>query len=297
MASQTGTMSPFYSDEHLEPSHLLRKVILLFLLVIALALGLDILFREKPGYSLMLQKLFSDLCMAVMAGFGSRFIIRNQPGFVRGVSAMASYIVGLFILGYVSNWKYGIGPIVFWPKEVNWDGLAQLGIGLILFLLVFRAWSKSGSVAVDSASRIQNWTPNIFTGNRNTHASSNARIGASKLSMPSFSWPSFKISARPRTESPRPNSGSRARVNSRTRGKSSTLSLSRPSNQAHHRNVFRKKPHVQLALVEEHRCPYCLEIVQRTDPRGVVECEVCHSLHHKDCWEITGICQVPHLNT
>jgi hypothetical protein len=37
--------------------------------------------------------------------------------------------------------------------------------------------------------------------------------------------------------------------------------------------------------------------VKRNDPRGVVECEVCHTLHHKDCWDITGACQVPHLNT
>jgi len=57
-----------------------------------------------------------------------------------------------------------------------------------------------------------------------------------------------------------------------------------------------KKARVQLALVEEHRCPYCLETVARADPRGVVECKVCHTLHHKDCWDITGSCQVPHLN-
>jgi hypothetical protein len=50
-------------------------------------------------------------------------------------------------------------------------------------------------------------------------------------------------------------------------------------------------------VVEEHRCPYCLDAVARTDPRGVKECEVCHTLHHADCWAITGICQVPHLNT
>jgi hypothetical protein len=29
----------------------------------------------------------------------------------------------------------------------------------------------------------------------------------------------------------------------------------------------------------------------------VVECDVCHALHHKDCWDITGFCQVPHLNS
>jgi hypothetical protein len=27
----------------------------------------------------------------------------------------------------------------------------------------------------------------------------------------------------------------------------------------------------------------------------VVECEICHTLHHADCWAITGACQVPHF--
>ena len=57
------------------------------------------------------------------------------------------------------------------------------------------------------------------------------------------------------------------------------------------------RPRVQFAVVEDHRCPFCLDSVSRADPRGVVECEVCHALHHKDCWDITGVCQVPHLNT
>jgi hypothetical protein len=300
MASQTGTMSPFYSDEHLEPSHLLRKVILLFLLVIALALGLDILFRAKSGFSPMLQKLFSDLCMAVVAGFGSRLIIRNQPGFVRGVAAMASYVIGLLLLGFLSKWKYGMGPIVFWSRDVNWDGLAQFGLGLVLFLLVFRAWSKADSVALDSAVRSPKRAPNIFVRNKKARArasqSSNARIGFSKLSMPSFSWPRFGTPAKRPTGNSRSKAGSKARVNYRSKDQPPTLSLSRPSS-GKQRNLFRKRPHVQLALVEDHRCPYCLEEVQRTDPRGVVECEVCHALHHKDCWEITGTCQVPHLNT
>jgi hypothetical protein len=58
-----------------------------------------------------------------------------------------------------------------------------------------------------------------------------------------------------------------------------------------------RKPRVQFAVVEDHRCPFCLDPVSRADPRGWVECEVCHALHHKDCWDITGVCQVPHLNT
>jgi hypothetical protein len=63
------------------------------------------------------------------------------------------------------------------------------------------------------------------------------------------------------------------------------------------KRAARRKPKIQFALVEEHRCPYCLDAVARNDPRGVKECDVCHTLHHADCWSITGVCQVPHLNT
>jgi hypothetical protein len=48
--------------------------------------------------------------------------------------------------------------------------------------------------------------------------------------------------------------------------------------------------------VVEDRCPYCLDIIKRQDPRGVKICDVCHTPHHADCWAITGKCQVPHLN-
>ena len=62
------------------------------------------------------------------------------------------------------------------------------------------------------------------------------------------------------------------------------------------RNVLRRRPAVQIAAYEEHRCPYCLQDIKRDDVRGSVECPICHTLHHKDCWDITGTCQVPHLN-
>jgi ribosomal protein L37AE/L43A len=58
-----------------------------------------------------------------------------------------------------------------------------------------------------------------------------------------------------------------------------------------------RKPMLQISTFEEHRCPFCLEEVKRNDPRGIKECEVCHSMHHADCWAITGMCQVPHLNS
>jgi len=52
--------------------------------------------------------------------------------------------------------------------------------------------------------------------------------------------------------------------------------------------------HVKLNGSEDHRCPYCLEEVHKNDPRGVVICPECGTWHHKDCWEITGSCQMAH---
>jgi hypothetical protein len=51
---------------------------------------------------------------------------------------------------------------------------------------------------------------------------------------------------------------------------------------------------IRLFGREELRCPYCLQEVNRRDPKGVVVCPICKSAHHKECWDITGSCQVPH---
>jgi hypothetical protein len=53
---------------------------------------------------------------------------------------------------------------------------------------------------------------------------------------------------------------------------------------------------VRLVGNEEFRCPYCLEIVEKHDARGVRVCPVCHTHHHADCWAVTGACQVPHYH-
>jgi hypothetical protein len=51
---------------------------------------------------------------------------------------------------------------------------------------------------------------------------------------------------------------------------------------------------VHLSQAVEERCPYCLELVEPDDPRGVHRCEVCGTAHHADCWAEAGACQVLH---
>jgi hypothetical protein len=51
---------------------------------------------------------------------------------------------------------------------------------------------------------------------------------------------------------------------------------------------------VRLTGKEEMRCPYCLQPINPRDKKGIIVCPICHSAHHKECWDITGSCQVPH---
>jgi hypothetical protein len=63
---------------------------------------------------------------------------------------------------------------------------------------------------------------------------------------------------------------------------------------------FRKGNHdaeIRLVGSEQPKCPYCLQPIAPHDPRGVVTCPICKTRHHKDCWDVTGMCQVPHYHT
>jgi ribosomal protein L37AE/L43A len=96
---------------------------------------------------------------------------------------------------------------------------------------------------------------------------------------------------------PKPAAG-RVRPRKSVRPRARTVGSSRVTGGAYGpRNVLRRRRAVRLAAYEEHRCPYCLEPVRRGDPRGTVECPICHTLHHKDCWHVTGSCQIPHLTS
>jgi ribosomal protein L37AE/L43A len=56
----------------------------------------------------------------------------------------------------------------------------------------------------------------------------------------------------------------------------------------------KKNDNVKLVGAESHRCPFCLEDIDQNDPRGVKICPICKTYHHADCWDVTGMCQIPH---
>jgi hypothetical protein len=277
MALKTSAMSDSRMSQ-ITPSHppMIRKLVILFALVIDAALGLIFLFQQYPDSPFVGRMLLSNLGLGLVAGLSARFTMRGRHWFVRFIAAAASLIVGLLVIGLFTNREIGLGPLEFWRKDVDWFGLSQLGIGIVPALLVLGAWTRSAAVT----------------------------------SSPSHTPPPPPIAALPPSEPPRKPSvkpdrkkSLRSRpattpVRNRPRGKAVSgepaLAIKVPAKPKW--RAFRHKPQMHFSKQEKSLCPYCLEPVVPNDPRGVVECKICHALHHADCWEITGTCQVPHYN-
>jgi len=289
----------FDSDSTPERWHLGRKLTLLFLLIIALDLGLVILFRQRTALPLLVFDLFADISIGLVVGLAARLVLRQRNWFIGGLASAALVVIGLLVLGYFTDGRIGmvlprVGlvqvdwlsqwhislelPLQILNSQMNWAALVSMVIAIDMSWIALRAWKGSAPRTTESS----------FVPARRARRSARS---SSTHALPQLSFPKIRFQ----------NSKAKPKVR-RKRTERPLVSMSVASGSAQvarpkHWNPLHHKPQIQLAVYEEHRCPYCLEEVKRDDPRGVVECEVCHTLHHKDCWDITGACQVPHLNT
>jgi hypothetical protein len=234
---------------------LARKLVLLGLLMVVAALGLQWLLRQILIGSLLLPHILSDALMGLMAGFSVRWFLRKQTSFLRVSSAMVFLIGGLELLGWFTGWQIGLGPLRIGLSHVDWYSLGQLFLGTGIALLALYAWTQPSPDTV---------TPL-----------------AESLATQSLSLPRQKHKKRP------PHS---------TRSAAPAMQSEQAVKPKRKHNVQHRHK-LQLSEEEEHRCPYCLELITPDDLRGTVECKICHTLHHSDCWTITGVCQVPHYTS
>jgi len=302
---------------------LFRKLVLLLLLIGASVLWIVVWFRQSTSFPLLLSTFFADASLGLIAGFGSRIVMRNRNPFIRYLAAILIAITGMFMIGALTKWVLGIGPI---PLERNlakqireisftsdlWDQITSLGIGLRpLFDFSKLDWADPVHLGISLAMTVlslQAWrrrpmpepepvevallpepAPRVTRARRSRRAASSSN-GRAHVLQPASWFNNFRQSPTPQPRVRSNNGNHSSGRNGANRVKDAVV---RPKK----KRLFRRKPKIQFALVEEHRCPYCLDLVTRNDPRGVKECDVCHTLHHADCWAITGICQVPHLNT
>jgi hypothetical protein len=289
----------FDSDSTPERWHLGRKLTLLFLLVIALGLGLVILFHQRTTLPLLVFNLFADISIGLVVGLATRFVLRQRNWFVRGLASAALAVIGLLVSGYCTDGKIGmmlppVGlvrvdwlsqwhiplelPLQVMNTQMNWAALVYMVIAIDTSWIALRAWNQTAPRTTKSTSLPA----------RRVRRSARS---SSTHTLPHLSLPKIQL----RNSNAKPKV--RRKRSERPRVSMSVASGSVKATRSKQWNPLHRKPQIQLAVHEDHRCPYCLEEVKPNDPRGVVECEVCHTLHHKDCWAITGACQVPHLNT
>jgi hypothetical protein len=303
---------------------LFRKLVLLLLLIGAAVLWIVVWFRQEPDFPLLPSTFFVDASIGLIAGFGARIFLRNQDGFVRYSIAALIAVTGMYMIGALTHWVLGIGPILFEEKfaqqlqEVHFDSnffnqIGSLGLGSrVLFNFSALDWADAAHLAVTlvmTVLSLQAWR------RRTVATYSPAMYAPAPMQEPVEALPMYEVSPAPRAQRGRrissngrarvqANNGSarltpspQPRLRSNNRVRNGIKKMKEPLPRTKKKRLFQRKPTIQLALVEDHRCPYCLDPVVRNDPRGVKECEVCHTLHHADCWAITGVCQVPHLNT
>lgn len=279
MALRTAAMNPAEVTPRIrKPNHFFRKLVLLLLLIAAYALGLVLLSINTTWFPLILFSYMADGTLGVVAGFSTRLLLSKRHWLIRSITTTVQPIVGLAILGYFTDWRIGLNIVELSRGFVSWTDLIHFVVGITASWAALWAWYRPATTDVEDSSNGEVVRSAVVV--------QPGRTGQSR----SWSLRSrLKLNQGSVIHS---ESGSRSSVRSRLK-----FVTKQPTRPKRRKSSLVHRPHIQLAVVEEHRCPYCLEPVNRSDPGGVIECEVCHTLHHADCWAITGVCQVPHLNT
>src|SRR5512139_3452448 len=153
MALRSSTINMPYSDQSLEPEqeryNLPRKLVILLLLVAASSLWMYILFHEKRiGYGKTVQEIAAGIVIAIVAGLGAQLILSQRDGLFRFVSAMAADVAGIYLLGLISDGRYGISKFGWLPSSMDYQGLNLIGIGFLIILLVSLLFRRTKVIVI-----------------------------------------------------------------------------------------------------------------------------------------------------
>ncbi len=253
--------------------------------------------------------------LGISAGLVSRLLLQGHVAMLQWLISLLGLLVGLVFLGFLSQGDLGARLPVSDPGRLNSTWLPQFGAAAAAALLPLFAWRGVSSKRIKTkdqpritrpAAGPETQKPPIFRQKKiRPGRRPNQPIDAVRKNKPlqvtqrlfwEKRWKKIQEQARhwwkhgipdlhlPETVVQKPGKKKPA-VQVQVKRKPRRLP-SRPNTQTN----------VHLIGKEEHRCPYCLEVVTTKDPRGVKICPICHTHHHADCWAVTGTCQVPHFH-
>jgi hypothetical protein len=295
--------------------YLVGKVSLTLLFSLGFGVGwtLFLFWSQWPNSTVM--KLAVVVGLGIGSGLLARLILQRHTFVLRWLSAWFSQGIGLLYLNSLTGGKTGISVYRSSSPVIYWDGLWQLLLGGLFAFGALSAWRKmrrpqplfaQGSLpapqAIPNASR-----PLSGPGPKKKPAQG-SKISDRRPSTPAMPKKASSGQNISGLKSKKSSAGFRLIQSTYKKGAPDPLRLQRSakpeqklaeramSNSHPRRSKGRRLP-IRLVGKEEHRCPYCLALVDPQDPDGVVVCSTCHSYHHKSCWDVTGTCQVPHLHS
>ncbi len=243
-------------------------------MVILAAAAFALLHRVNQANQTMLPMaltLATAAGMGVVSGISTRWALRHRAGLVRASVAVAEAVIGLEILGLITFGRAGLNLLSGPRTEIDWTGLGQIVVGASTALLALRAWHTRALQVPNSIMHEEHHSDPVV------------------IPVPE---PRISVTPQPRVSRPtRSRSGLHLPVLPRTglHVPGFPRLTSWPA-----RLSWRRRSQVRMNGHEEHRCPYCLDPIERKDRRGIKICPICHTWHHADCWALTGMCQVPH---
>ena len=241
-----------------------RKLVLLILLMITTAMGLVALLLQMRVSIPVVSYLLTDTILGLVAGFSARWILTRKVLVLSILASVAFITGGLAMLGWFTGWGFGINPSRAWHSGAGWWEAGQILLATGFALMALFAWQHAS---------------------RSVHPVTHTNI------------PKKMLHAR-RKPLKRPERAASLRPTLPATNQAIQTAIQPVITQpvkAKRKRSGHSKPKLLLSDQEEHRCPYCLELIDPDDRRGIVECKICHTLHHADCWAITGACQVPHF--
>lgn len=265
------------------------------------SLVLLLTFLVRQYIDILILKYTLVLAVGLLAGFSARRFLTAQTQILKLLTAWISSALSLAILYILSGGFLGINLFFGLNKTPDWQGLIQLALAAVGALLVITAFRTSPTVE---------YTPTpapVSRPKKSTLKPKRALIQwplklnfstVKKTNQKSTRSAANKKAAPPLAIQKTPKKGSSLQ---KVTGAAAPIPKIKKPTRAKKKTVKKKKRVNKKAAKEikfrgdiEHRCPYCLEIVQPHDPRGVKICPICKTHHHKDCWGITGACQIPH---
>jgi hypothetical protein len=253
------------------------------------------LFRREPpaveGKAPLHWSLMLGLGAALLLGVGIGTLQANTDRLAVPVPPLAIALVGAAIMGLLA----GITALV---TLQGWTEALRIQVAM-LFLLVWLVAVEStyadwmGLRRLDYLANADNWAE---VGLLAVSCMGIVVSGLGRRPIPVDIAPAPQRRREPR---PKRQSGTARKTKIKQKEKRQAISLPKPKlSILKRRSEPAEENGVKVTGAAEERCPYCLDIVEKKDARGVVVCEICGSPHHADCWEAGGgMCQVPHLIT